>query len=48
MVKLLPGIDGIGKTCSFLEDLFGLPGGIPKTVFRYDPFDFSKPFFFLI
>jgi len=48
MVKLLPGIDGIGKTCSFLEDLFGLLRGIPKTAFRYDPFDFPEPVFLLI
>jgi len=48
MEDLLPSIDGIGKCCSFPEDLFGFLWMIPKVFLRYDPFDFLEPFFFFI
>jgi hypothetical protein len=48
MVKLLPGIDGIGKSRSFFQDPFGFFRDIPKAILRYDPFDFLEPLFSFI
>jgi hypothetical protein len=43
MVELLPGIDSIGESCSFPEDLSGFLWSIPEAFLGYNPFDFLKP-----
>jgi len=48
MVELLPGIDDTRKVCSFPEDFFAFPRGIPKAVLGYDLFDFFQSFLFVI
>jgi len=46
MLELLPGIDRIGKSRSFSQDLFGFPRSIPKVFPGYDPFDFLESILF--